>query len=84
MEEVNEYVIRRKYKGIVIEVNVRDCFYVGRRSTTITCKYNPIVIGFSNGTEEKINKFIERDFKIAKDEIDSKCFLKRMEKIFRR
>jgi hypothetical protein len=58
VEDVNEYTIFRKYKGKIIEVKVRDYFIDGRRSTTITCEYNPIVLGFSNATDDKINDFI--------------------------
>lgn len=83
VEDVNEYVIRRKYKGKIIEVKVRDYFIDGRRSTTITCEYNPIIFGFSDATEDKINCFIERDFNIAKKEIDEKSFVKKIGKLFR-
>jgi len=83
VEDVNEYVIRRKYKGKIIEVKVRDYFIDGRRSTTITCEYNPIMIGFSDATEDKINCFIERDFNIAKKEIDNNSFVKKIVKLFR-
>ena len=40
-----EYIIERKYKGKIIRIKVRDGYIDGRRSTTITCKYNPIVKG---------------------------------------
>lgn len=83
VEDVNEYVIRRKYKGKIIEVKVRDYFIDGRRSTTITCEYNPIIFGLSDATEDKINCFIERDFNIAKKEIDEKSFVKKIGKLFR-
>ena len=83
MEEVNEYVVARESKGKIIEVKVKDYFYDGRRSTTITCKYNPIMIGFSDGTDRKIKYFIEREFLLAKREIDQNCFVKRFRKLFK-
>lgn len=83
VEDVNEYTIVRKYKGKVIEVKVRDYFIDGRRSTTITCKYNPIMFGFSDATDDKINAFIEKDFRIAKKEIDENSFVKKLVKYFK-
>lgn len=83
MVKYNEYTIRRKYKGRIIEVRVRDGFIDGRRSTTIKCKYNPIMLGFSNASDEKIDFFIYRDFEIAKKEIDEKSFVKKLIKKFR-
>ena len=80
---VVEYTIERKYKGKIIRIKVRDGYIDGRRSTTITCKYNPITFGFSDATEDKINCFIERDFEIAKKEIDEKSFVKKIGKLFR-
>ena len=81
--DIVEYVIERKYKGKIVHIKVRDGFIDGRRSTTIKCKYNPIVIGFSDGTDEKVQNFIERDFMIAKKEIDENCFVKKLVKLFR-
>ena len=78
-----EYVIRRKYKGKIIDIKVRDGFIDGRRSTTITCKYNPIMFGFSNASDEKVQYFIEKDYEIAKKEIDEKSFVKKIVKLFR-
>ncbi len=81
--DVVEYTIERKYKGKIICIKVRDGYIDGRRSTTITCKYNPIVIGFSDGSDQKVQYFIERDYAIAKKEIDEKCFVKKIGKLFR-
>ena len=81
--DVVEYTIEIKYKGKIICIKVRDGYIDGRRSTTITCKYNPIVIGFSDGSDEKVNSFIERNFNIAKKEIDEKSFVKKLGNLFR-
>lgn len=81
--DVVEYTIERKYKGKIIRIKVRDGYIDGRRSTTITCKYNPIVIGFSDGSDQKVQYFIERDYAIAKKEIDEKSFVKKIGKLFR-
>lgn len=81
--DVVEYTIERKYKGKIIRIKVRDGYIDGRRSTTITCKYNPIVIGFSDGSDQKVQYFIERDYEIAKKEIDEKSFVKKIGKLFR-
>lgn len=81
--DVVEYTIERKYKEKIIRIKVRDGYIDGRRSTTITCKYNPIVIGFSDGSDQKVQYFIERDYAIAKKEIDEKSFVKKIGKLFR-
>ena len=81
--DVVEYTIERKYKENIIRIKVRDGYIDGRRSTTITCKYNPIVIGFSDGSDQKVQYFIERDYAIAKKEIDEKSFVKKIGKLFR-
>lgn len=78
-----EYIIERKYKGKIVHIKVRDGFIDGRRSTTIKCKYNPIVIGFSDGTDEKVQYFINKNYEIAKKEIDENSFVKKLTKIFR-
>ena len=85
MEDVNEYVIRKVYKGEIIEVKVRDCFIRDQRITTISClKYNSLIVGLSNATDEQINKYIDRNFNIAHDKISSdKCIVKKLVKIFR-
>jgi len=82
-KDIVEYTIQRKYKGRIIEIRVRDGYINGRRSTMIKCKYNPIMIGFSDGTDEKVQYFIERDYEIAKKEIDNKCFTKKIERLFK-
>ena len=82
-KDIVEYTIQRKYRGRVIDIKVRDGYIDGRRSTTITCRYNPIMFGFSNASDEKVQYFINRDFEIAKKEIDSKSLVKRMCKLFR-
>ena len=79
--DVVEYTIERKYKEKIIRIKVRDGYIDGRRSTTITCKYNPIVIGFSDGSDQKVQYFIERDYAIAKKEIDEKIFVKRKQDV---
>lgn len=81
--EIVEYTIQREYKGRIINIIIRDGYIGGRRSTTIKCKYNPILIGFSNGSDEKVQYFIERDYEIAKNEIDNKRFVKKISKLFR-
>lgn len=78
-----EYTIQRKYKGKIINIKVRDGYIDGRRSTTITCRYNPIMLGFSNASDEKVQHFIEKDYEIAKKEIDSNSFVKRIGRLFR-
>lgn len=83
MVKYNEFVIRRKYKGKIIEVKVKDGFVDGRRSTTITCDYNPNMFGFSNASDEKVDYFINRDFEIAKKEIDNRSLVKKIGKLFR-
>lgn len=82
-KDIVEYTIQRKYKGRIIDIKVHDGYIDGRRSTTITCDYNPILIGFSNGSDEKVQYFIERDYEIAKNEIDNKRFVKKISKLFR-
>ena len=81
--EIVEYTIQREYKGRIINIIIRDGYIDGRRSTTIKCKYNPILIGFSDGSDEKVQHFIERDYEIAKNEIDNKRFVKKISKLFR-
>lgn len=81
--DIVEYTIQRKYKGRIIDIKVRDGYIDGRRSTTITCKYNPIMFGFSDASDEKVQYFINRDFEIAKKEIDEKSFVKKLIKKFR-
>ena len=82
-KDIVEYTIQRKYRGRVINIKVRDGYIDGRRSTTITCRYNPIMFGFSNASDEKIEYFIERDYKIAKNEIDNKSLVKKIGKLFK-
>ena len=82
-KEIVEYTIQRKYKGRIINIRIRDGYIYGRRSTTITCDYNPIAIRFSNGSDEKVQHFIERDYRIAKNEIENKSLVRRITKLFR-
>lgn len=78
-----EYTIQRKYKGKIINIRVRDGYIDGRRSTTITCKYNPIVIGFSDGSDQKVQYFIDKDYEIAKKAIDDNSLVKKIGRLFR-
>lgn len=82
-KDIVEYTIQRKYKGRIINVKVRDGYVDGRRTTTIRCNYNPITYGLSNASDEKFEHFIERDFDIAKKEIDKKRLVKRIENLFK-
>ena len=83
MSEFNQFVVSKKYKGKIIKVRVCDGVIDGRRSTTIVCKYNPLMFSFSNASDEKVDYFIYRDFEIAKEEIDKNSFVKKLTKMFR-
>jgi hypothetical protein len=75
-KNIVEYTIQRKYKGRIINIKVRDGYIDGRRSTTIFCDYNTITYGMSNASDEKVQYFIERDYRIAKKEIDKPVLVK--------
>lgn len=81
-KNIVEYTIQRKYKGRIINIKVRDGYIDGRRSTTIFCDYNPITFGFSDASDEKVEYFIEKDYAIAKKEIDNKSLVKKIVKVF--
>ena len=82
-KNIVEYTIQRKYKGRLVNIKVRDGYVDGRRSTTIRCDYNPITYGFSNASDEKVEYFVEKDYRIAKKEIDNKSLVKKIVKVFK-
>ena len=81
-KNIVEYTIQRKYKGRIINIKGRDGYIDGRRSTTIFCDYNPTTFGFSDASDEKVEYFIEKDYAIAKKEIDNKSLVKKIVKVF--
>lgn len=83
MKNIVEYTIQRKYKGRIINIRIRDGYVDGRRTTMIKCKYNPITVGFSDGSDEKVQYFIEKNYEIAKNEIDNKSLVKKIGNIFK-
>lgn len=83
MSEFNQFVVSKKYKGKIIKVRVCDGVNNGRRSTTIVCKYNPLMFSFSNASDEMVDYYIMKDFKIAQDKIDENSFTKKLVKKFK-
>ena len=81
--DVVDFIIQRKYKGRIINIKVRDGYIDGKRITMIKSKYNPNLYKFSNGSDEKVQHFIEKNYEIAKNEIDSKTLVKRIGKLFK-
>lgn len=83
-KDIVEYTIQRKYKGRLVNIKVRDGYINGRRSTMIDCDYDSGFIGFSNGSDEKVQLFIEREYSLAKKKIDGKSLVKKISNIFKR
>ena len=83
-KDIVEYTIQRKYKGRIINIKIRDGYINGRRSTTIDSDYDSGFIGFSNGSDEKVQLFIEREYALAKKKIDDKSLVKKIGNIFKR
>lgn len=77
------YTIQKKYKGRIINIKVRDGYINGIRSTVITCDYDTGIICFSNGSNEKVQHFIDRKYVFAKKKIDEESIGNKIKKLFR-